>query len=80
MTTMLCAFHKDMKIQDALLVDPRVKQVLTHFLIGGCHNPFVLPSDSLAHACTQSGAPLDKVLKALNDLQRVPPARRAAAV
>lgn len=73
-------FSKDQKIQEALLLDPRAKAVMTHFLIGGCHNPFVLPSNTIEEACSHCNAPLDKVLKALNDLHSVPTAAREWAL
>lgn len=72
MTTVCQAFHKEMKIQEALLVDERVKTVLRHFHLGGCHNPFLPPSATIGDACNQQGAPVDKVLKALNDLPHAP--------
>lgn len=65
-------FSKELKLQEALLLDPRAKSVMTHFLIGGCHNPFVLPSNTIEEACLSCNAPLERVLKALNDLDAVP--------
>ncbi len=76
MPTVCQAFSKEMKIQEALLVDERVKTVLRHFHLGGCHNPFLPLGSTIGDACKDQGAPVDKVLKALNDLPHAPATHR----
>jgi hybrid cluster-associated redox disulfide protein len=57
-----------MKISDAIAIDPRTRDVLAQFHIGGCSSCAVNEEDTIAQAAMSYGVDLDRLMAALTAL------------
>ncbi len=62
------AFTGETTMREAGLLHPQAEEVLSAFHLGGCQSCAVEPEASLARACAEKGAPLPRLLEALNSL------------
>ncbi len=62
------AFTGETTVREAALLHPQAEEVLAAFHLGGCQSCAVEPDASLARICAEKGAPLPRLLEALNSL------------
>jgi len=61
-------FNLDMKISEALAVDPRVAQVFAAFHLGGCALCHMAEVETLGQVCDGYGIDAEQLLEALERL------------
>jgi hybrid cluster-associated redox disulfide protein len=65
-------FESTMKIADAIAIDPRIRDVLAQFHLGGCSSCAVNEDQTIAQAAMSYGADLDRLMAALSALSDGP--------
>jgi hybrid cluster-associated redox disulfide protein len=70
-------FEPSMKIADALAIDPRIRDVLAQFHLGGCSSCAINEEHTIEQAALSYGVDLDRLMAALtafsNGQEFVPP-------
>jgi hypothetical protein len=61
-------FEPTMRIADAIAIDPRVRDALAHFHLGGCSSCAVNEEDTLEQAAASYGVNLEHLMAALEAL------------
>jgi hybrid cluster-associated redox disulfide protein len=61
-------FEATMKITDAIAIDPRIRDVLAQFHLGGCSSCAVNEDHTIAQAAMSYGVDLDRLMAALTAL------------
>ncbi|HSF33558.1 MAG TPA: hypothetical protein VLK82_24200 [Candidatus Tectomicrobia bacterium] len=61
-------FESTMKIADAIAIDPRIRDVLAQFHLGGCSSCAVNEEQTIAQAATSYGVDLDRLMATLTTL------------
>jgi hybrid cluster-associated redox disulfide protein len=73
-------FEPSMKIADAIAIDPRVRDVLAQFHLGGCSSCVINEEHSLEQAATSYGVDIERLIAALTAASAgqasVPPTRQ----
>jgi hybrid cluster-associated redox disulfide protein len=62
-------FESTMKLADAIAIDPRIRDVLAQFHIGGCSSCAVDEDHTIAQAAMSYGVDLDHLMAALSALR-----------
>jgi hybrid cluster-associated redox disulfide protein len=57
-----------MRIADAIAIDPRIRDVLAQFHLGGCSSCAINEEDTIAQAAMSYGVELDRLMAALTAL------------
>jgi hybrid cluster-associated redox disulfide protein len=72
-------FEPSMKIADAIAIDPRVRDVLAQFHLGGCSSCAINEEHTIAQAAMSYGVDIERLMAALTAFSdgpaTVPPAR-----
>ncbi len=61
-------FHPQMKLSDAIAIDARVRDVFSHFHIGGCSACAVDEEQSIEQVATSYGLTIEQLMAALTGL------------
>jgi hybrid cluster-associated redox disulfide protein len=61
-------FESTMKIADAIAIDPRIRDVLAQFHLGGCTSCAIDEDHTIAQAAMSYGVDLDRLMAALTAL------------
>lgn len=62
------AFAPEMKIADAIAIDPRARDVLGQFHLGGCSACAINEEDTIEHAAMSYGVKVEQLMAALEAL------------
>ncbi len=76
MASSLPRFHADMTVGEAIQVDPRVREVLAAFHLGGCSSCGISEVETIRQVTMGYGVDTEMLVGALNDLDpaTTPPA------
>jgi hybrid cluster-associated redox disulfide protein len=73
-------FEPSMKIADAIAIDPRIRDVLAQFHLGGCSSCAINEEHSIEQAAMSYGVDIERLMVALTAFsdgqESVPPARQ----